>query len=118
MAHTISVKIRFLPTKRFFAREYPARAEVRQVSSMAATAIQTVLTIQRIAAGTVAPEIATIGFPSSDQYWLKGILISNNGALSLLISFAQLSIVHSYGHQTGVVEFTSFTVLNAPVMIQ
>ena len=66
-----------------------------QVRSMAATAIQTVLIIQRIAAGTVAPEIPTMGLPSADQYWLKGMLISKSGALSLPISLVQLSMVHS-----------------------
>ena len=64
-----------------------SREAVRQVRSMAATAIHTVLTIQRTAAGTVGPVTATEGVPSEVKYWLKGTVISNSGALNLLISF-------------------------------
>ena len=57
-----------------------------QVSSMAATDINTVLTSQRMAAGTVGPTSAPI---------------SNSGALRLVNSFSKLLVTHSDGHQTG-----------------
>ena len=62
---------------------------VRQVSSMAMTDMNTVFTSQRMAPGTVGPTRPTI---------------SNNGAERRLNSFVKLAIVHSLGHQTGVVE--------------
>ena len=68
IAQTMSVNINVRPTKRFFASAYPASAEVTQVSSIAATAIHTVLSIQRIAPGTVGPEENTTGLPSEEKY--------------------------------------------------
>jgi hypothetical protein len=53
---------------------------------MAATAIQTVLIIQRMAAGAFSPAASTMGLPSSEKYWLNGIVISQSGAFSLLMS--------------------------------
>ena len=53
---------------------------------MAATDINTVLTSQRMAAGTVGPTSAPI---------------SNSGALRLVNSFSKLLVTHSDGHQTG-----------------
>ena len=72
IAQTISVKMSVRPTKRFFASAYPASAEVTQVRSIAATAIHTVLSIQRIAPGTVGPTENATGFPSAEKYWLNG----------------------------------------------
>ena len=43
-----------------------------QVRSIAATAIHTVLSIQRIAPGTVGPTENATGFPSAEKYWLNG----------------------------------------------
>ena len=73
IAQMMSVKMSLRPTKRFFASAYPASAEVAQVRSIAATAIHTVLSIQRIAPGTVGPAENTIGLPSEEKYWLKGM---------------------------------------------
>ena len=73
IAQTMSVKMSLRPTKRFLASAYPASAEVAQVRSMAATAIHTVLNIQRIAPGAVDPAEKTIGLPSAEKYWLKGM---------------------------------------------
>ena len=85
---------------------------------MAATAMNTVFTIQRMAAGTSGPAVITTGLPVPDRPELKGRWISQSGALCLEKSFWKLARVHWVGHQTGVTEFTSFAVLKAPVTIQ
>ena len=82
-------------------------AAVRQVRSMEATAITTVFSSQRMAAGMVGPAILNLPMVSS-----------NRGTLRLFISLAKLSPTHSLGHHTGVVLRISLFVLNAPVMIQ
>ena len=85
---------------------------------MEATAIQTVFTIQRMAAGTSGPAEATTASPLSEKYWLKGTLICHSGAFSLLNNVWKFLKVHSPGHQVGVVELISLAVLKAPVTIQ
>ena len=55
IAHTNRPKIRPFPQKRFFARAYPAREEVAQVSPIATTEINTLLNSQRIAMGIPMP---------------------------------------------------------------
>ncbi len=60
------------PTEALLRQRIPASAEVAQVRSMAATAIHTVLNIQRIAPGTVGTGGERHGLPSAEKYWLKG----------------------------------------------
>ena len=78
-------------------------AAVKHVRTMATTAIKTVFTSQRMAAGTVGPTIEPI--------W-------NRGALRLENSTWKLRSVSSVGHQAGVAELICAGVFKAPVMIQ
>ena len=79
-----------------------------QVISMELTDITTVLTIQRMAAGTWGPAIE---YPKA--------LKSNKGAVRLLIRFRKLSSTNADGHQEiGSVCMISFLALKAPVIIQ
>ena len=103
IAATIRLKIRYLPMKRFFARAYPAIAAVMQVRIIAITAMNTVLTIQRMAAGTVGPV--------TDPNW-------NSGALRLEKSTWKFRIVNSLGHHCGLGELMAAGGFSAPVMIQ
>ena len=61
IAQTIRVKSIARPRKRFLASAYPAMADVIQVRIIAITAINTVLTSQRIAAGTTGPAVTISG---------------------------------------------------------
>ena len=76
---------------------------VRQVSSMAITAMNTVLTSQRMAPGMVGPV--------REPIW-------NSGALRLEKSTWKFRRVSSLGHQSGVGEPMAWGVFRAPVTTQ
>ena len=85
---------------RFLARAYPAIAAVAQVMIMAMTAMNTVLIIQRTAAGTVTPIFPT------------------RGAVRRENSSWMFRMVKTLGHHWGVGELMAAGGLNMPVMIQ
>ena len=74
-----------------------------QVRIMATTAMNTVLIIQRIAAGPVGPMM--------EPNW-------NSGALRFENSTWKLRSVNSLGHHSGFAELIAAGVYSAPVMIQ
>ena len=88
---------------------------------MEVTAMKTVFTSQRIAAGTVGPAMTYL---AKEKRYPKRftaqppMVISNRGAERLLIRFSKFVCTNSLGHQTGVVARISCFVLNAPVRIQ
>ena len=78
IAHTISENRIVRPINLFFASAYPAIAAVKQVRSIATTAMNTVFKSQRIAAGTSGP---------ARERLVNGRWISQSGATCLLNSF-------------------------------
>ena len=80
IAHTIKVKSNLPPTNRFFASAYPAMDAVIQVRIIDITAMNTVLIIHRIAAGTLGPTNVSFKSLLPVNRLLKGILNWNRGA--------------------------------------
>ena len=127
MAHTIRENSTARPMNRFLARAYPARAAVPQVSTMAATDMNTVLMSQRKAAADLGISQALLSHYENGirepglafvNHSLRGTWSSHRGALRLLNSSLKLRMVHSLGHHSGVELLTEAGVLNAPVRIQ